>query len=287
MEYLSNPFNMSINPPPEPTFATYFGFGAIYSAIYYMSLLLIDNHYNQIDKLDNYAFKIGNRKTIIENKYIPEYAIKLLLDKYLNVNSLDRAFLLYYIFEEKGDYETSYMDEKLQIHTIKNNCWEQFKALERYFGKEKFNLDENADKNITIKFGNDTYNLNIANLRFISWLYYSGLSAYLLDNEELKYNTLNYMNELKLLRGNLFLRYQYYLIEYEECYNNENPDNSNSSDDLEIIEPKMEVEYNDDKYDNEYPDISDIDNMLNRYYVLGKLIDNVNEIIFGKTKKNS
>lgn len=301
MEYLLNPFNISINPYPESILASLLGYFTVYGTIYYLYSKLDNIHYKIMDKLDNYAFRMGNMKTIIENKAMPAKTIQMLFSKYLDVNSLDRVFTLHYILEEKGDYETTLMDKNGILKTFKFNAWEQFKALERYFGKENFNLDENTIKNIKVDFGSETYSLSIANLRFISWLYYSGLSSYLMDNKEIKYDMLYDMNDMKLLQGNLFIRYQFYLIEYEKYLEGRNISNEDEDkdeyeceydgeDEYEDDEDEdenennnidMKVEYNDDKYENDSPDISDIDNILNRYYVIGKLFDSAKELILG------
>lgn len=303
MEYLVNPFNISVNPYPEAQWPTLLGHSAIYSAIYYLSIKLTNNHYEQLRILDEYAFKMGNLKTIIENPSVPINAIQTLFNKYLDINSLDRAVLLHYIFEDKGDYEATIMNENGHLENVLFNSWEQFKALERYFGKDKFNLDENSPKDITIKIGDLVYSISSANLRFISWIYYSGFAAYLMDHEELKYSILDTMNYKKLLKGNLFIRYQFYLIDYENNYlineipkseiesesekenDGENDSENDSESDSEIEELKMEIEYNEDMSEDEdeddKPDISDIDNMLNRYYVVGKLLDSAKEIILG------
>lgn len=293
MEYLSNPFNISINPYPEAQWPTLLGHGAIYTAIYYLCIKLVNNHYDELRVLDDYAFRVGNLKTIIENPSIPTDTIQLLFNRYLDPNSLDRACLLHFIFEEKGDYEATIMNENGHLERITYNSWEQFKALERYFGKDKFNLDEHSPKDITVKIGDLVYNISSANLRFISWLYYSGLVAYLMDNESIKYSILGYMNDKKLLRDNLFIRYQFYLIEYDKYLETTLDKNDDSYEQKENINEKdeindneqMQVEYDDDASDNEdeydKPDISDVDNMLNRYYVVGRLLDSAKELILG------
>lgn len=299
MEYLTNPFNISVNPYPEALWPTLLGHCAIYTAIYYLCIKLVNNHYDELRALDDYAFKVGNLKTIIENPSIPTDTIQFLFNRYLDPNSLDRAYLLHFIFEEKGDYEATIMNENGHLERITYNSWEQFKALERYFGKEKFNLDEHTPKDITVKIGDSVYNISSANLRFISWLYYSGLVAYLMDNEEIKYSILDTMNDKKLLRDNLFIRYQFYLIEYEkylETILDKNDDShelkeninekENDNENDEINEnAQIETEYNEDMSEDEdeydKPDISDIDNMLNRYYVVGKLLDTAKELILG------
>ena len=83
--------------------------------------------------------------------------------------------------------------------------------------KLDLNLDETSIPDIQIKIGENKYKLTEEKLNFIQWLYYIGLYDYLTDinNIDIKYDILNEMNEIGLLKGNLFLRYQLFLCDYE------------------------------------------------------------------------
>ena len=113
-----------------------------------------------------------------------------ILDNMLSKNSLERAFILYYIFEIKGNYKV------LTTDRIENGLEQEL--------IEEYNTYDELEK---ICIGDKTYNIDISQLIFISWLYSSGVYDFLTKNPKIKSIVLKQMNDAKLLRGNVFLRY--------------------------------------------------------------------------------
>lgn len=159
-----------------------------------------------------------------------------ILDNMLSSKTVEKALVLYYIFIFKGNYlvKRKYIiktdiGEDIEEEIIEEyNSYKEFKNMEKLIENEwendiyngidqdsesdsgetnLFNLDESLEPNMELQIGKKTYNINKAHLNFISWVYSSGLYEYLTTNEDIKINILDEMNEQKLLRGNLFLRY--------------------------------------------------------------------------------
>ena len=159
-----------------------------------------------------------------------------ILDNMLSSKTVEKALVLYYIFIFKGNYlvKRKYIiktdiGEDIEEEIIEEyNSYKEFKNMEKIIENEwenniyngidqdsesdsgetnLFNLDESLEPNMELQIGKKTYNINKAHLNFISWVYSSGLYEYLTTNEDIKINILDEMNEQKLLRGNLFLRY--------------------------------------------------------------------------------
>jgi len=212
-----------------------------YGIFAYMCAILMNKQIKHIaDKQDdntniNKFFKINQYQLIslsisnntaysfIETNDIPIEKKQSILDNLLSMKSLERPYLLYYLFE--------YCD---------------FKQYEEYYTKANFNLDETLELDTTFAIGDKQYNVNMGNLKFIAWVYYSGLYDFLMYNDKLKYEILTEMNSKGLLCGNVFLRYQMFIINYEEYKDmpdlisqeeidadetNENSDDTESDDD--------------------------------------------------------
>ena len=174
------------------------------------SILMYKNRKHIADKQDdntdsNEPYKINNTLlmcqmvsnncaySFIEDNTIPDVKKQSILDNLLSMKSLERPYLLYYLF---------------------NYC--DFKQYEEYYTKANFNLDETLELDTTFAIGDKQYNVNMGNLKFIAWVYYSGLYDFLIDNDKLKYEILTEMNSKGLLSGNVFLRYQLFSQEYED-----------------------------------------------------------------------
>ena len=195
---------------PDITYNT-IGYIAFYYLFYYMCAILMDKQKKQIaDKQDdntniNKYFKINQYQLVslsisnntaysfIETNDIPDVKKQSILDNFFSMKSLERPYLLYYLFE--------YCD---------------FKQYEEYYTKANFNLDETLELDTTFAIGDKQYNVDMGNLKFIAWVYYSGLYDFLMDNDKLKYEILTEMNSKGLLCGNVFLRYQLFSQEYED-----------------------------------------------------------------------
>ena len=184
---------------------------AFYYSFYYMCATLMDKQRKHIaDKQDdntdsNESYQINKNMLIchmisnssaysfIEDNTIPDEKKQSILDNLLSMKSLERPYILYYLFEK---------------------C--DFKQYEEYYTKSNFNLDETLELDTTFAIGDKQYNVNMGNLKFIAWVYYSGLYDFLMNDDKLKYEILSEMNSNGLLSGNVFLRYQMFMLDYEE-----------------------------------------------------------------------
>lgn len=172
--------------------------------------------------------------------------IKLNLLDLLSLHSIDRCYILYFIFKKHDECQIINTNDVF----VNLNSYNEFKIRENTYGKSNFNLDETLEPNIKFTFNNTEYNVNFAHINVISWLYYSGIYDYLSFNECIKYEILNEMNKLKLLYGNLFLKYQMFLLKYESQIDgelvNENDKNdknikNNKNDDQDIKNKKFNI----------------------------------------------
>jgi len=227
-----------------------------------------------------------NNKNLKDIKYTPNITLlsikeahndnykQKMFQELLDINSLERCYILYFIFKRKGEftsltsidyinnelttvltntytnnhnidtkeeeekepiiYEESDIetpDEKLDDDSTEEETLEQpvkdetpelktynsYELYNKIMNKLDLNLDETTIPDIQIHIGENKYELKEEKLNFIQWLYYIGLYDYLTDinNIDIKYDILNEMNELGLLSGNVFLRYQLFLCDYE------------------------------------------------------------------------
>ena len=147
---------------------------------------------------------------------------KIELMDLLNVNSINRCYILYYIFQKRGTYYTSNdIDNYNDACNDACNAYDEYAFWKNNFGNGKeFNLDETATPTNTILLvdGNieREFSITYAQINFISWLYYSGLYDYLMDNLDVKRRILDEMNEKKLFAGNMFLQYILFTTRYED-----------------------------------------------------------------------
>ena len=169
--------------------------------------------------------------SFIEDNTIPDVKKQSILDNLLSMKSLERPYILYYLFK--------YCD---------------FKQYEEYYTKSNFNLDETLELDTTFAIGDKQYNVNMGNLKFIAWVYYSGLYDFLMNDDKLKYEILSEMNSNGLLSGNVFLRYQMFMLDYEQDLEDykDMPGliSQEESDDIDDIDD-IDDNYNDNDNDNE------------------------------------
>jgi hypothetical protein len=225
---LDNPFNLSINPPVSDN-----TFGLAVSnciSLYFLIYILINNIYHKYNTdQKNYKNKI------IENQYFikPDILPIRIDDKYekilglLDLNSLDRHIILYFIFRMHGKftsdtYINSYkniIEENTETNEY-NSFYEYNFWCNVYGGKNNFNLDETLPNNLTIIKDDKIWELNEAHINFLYWLNYSSLYDYIFAEEQIhiKKAILDDMNRNKVLIGNNFLKYQLFLINYEEMF---------------------------------------------------------------------
>jgi hypothetical protein len=235
---LDNSFNLSINPPvSDNTYSL-----AISNCInlYFLIYILINNIYDKYntDK-KNYENKIKENQYIIKPYILP---IKI-DDKYekilklVDLNSLDRQIMLYFIFKMHGKFTSdtyinsyeSIIDENTSdtsdtSDNIEKNVYNSFYEYNFwcnvYGSKNNFNLDETLSNNLIIIKDDKKWELNKSHINFLYWLNYSGLYDYIFAEEQIhiKKYILDDMNYNKVLIGDSFLKYQLFLITYEEMF---------------------------------------------------------------------
>ena len=234
-----------------------------YGLFIYSFKHLINLHYkNNKTTLTYYCSDIIKSKNDTDND---DYKNEL-FHNLLSLNSINRCYLLYYIFKRKGDFKTLIINNKTNKPELNTyNTYNLFtKVKDNYnLSSTEFNLDETQSPDTIITIGSETHTLTLAQLKFIQWIYYTGIYDYLMNNNNIKYDILNEMNENNLLDGNLFLRYQLFLCQYEEeCINDINDDTTDESNDNVSDESNDNVsdESNDNVSDESNDNVSDESN---------------------------
>jgi hypothetical protein len=260
MDYLANPFNYSVNSYSNEGLC---GILNMISLILFHTIIiriiakLEDIHleediikYNKnIEEVPDNVFA-----NVFINKYIDKN-IKQDLISLLDINSLERNYILYYIFKKRGFFY-SHINTYLYYKQVVND-WRNI-----YFTDDDMSLimslDESLENDYQIVIDNIIYHCSVAHIRFLSWLYYSGIYSYLMNNQEIMKTVLNDMNTKKILKGNLFLKYHLYLIAMEDKDNNNNNNNNNNDNDEKLTE-----EYNiSTNLKNNVEEMENIDNKI-------------------------
>jgi hypothetical protein len=252
MEYLANPFNLSVNPAPNDGVAGIFNLVSIY--LFYSILFNICNYLEDVEfkyackSDDNIEITSELFDNIFDDETVDE-TTKMELAYLLDRNSLDRHYILYYIFK---------INNGLEYRKVAN-VWDTIE-----FSENTMSLDETLDNNYKLVIDNNkVINCNIAHIRFISWLYYSGIFKSLTTDNMLKKDVLDIMNSENILIGNLFLKYHLFLIELEEQETNSDPSSKYTS-------------INTDEYD--IPE-EVIDNIIEDTKIVADLDCNDNELL--------
>jgi len=245
--YLLNDFNKNIIIPEYNTIIIFF----YYLCYYYMYELfdkLIDKTL-EIYNSNNYDFnkkiQLIQHKLIINDKNISETKLHDIFSN-LITNNLIYNLLLFFIFKVQGNiyvkcnkYHSHYYNDshdKTNKYIILN-VYDEYKFWQNICGgKNKFHFDMFKNNvyqvNFNITFDDNTqFNISLENLRFISWVYYSGIYNFIISKNQLCIKLLlDAMNERKLLKGNELLQYHLGTIVFEEenKINNELYDESNS-----------------------------------------------------------
>lgn len=252
--YINQPIH---NNQDETSWFSTIVFAMFYSIFGYTCHKLIYNHWNSSD-IQLYVKEYTSETfKSINDTHDDKYKQKLLTNL-LSINSLERCYILYFIFKRKGDFTTSYLnnndsdsntDTNTKSNTINEektyNSYELYnKIVDKYnLTLKDFNLDENEVPDIIINIGDNSYELTLAKLHFIQWLYYTGIYDYLMSREDIKFDILNEMNTKKLLSGNLFLRYQLFLSAYEpkEVTDETKYDETKSVEEVKSVEETEEA----------------------------------------------
>ena len=251
-----------------------------YGLFIYSFKHLINLHYkNNKTTLTYYCSDIIKSKNDTDNDN-DDYKNEL-FNNLLSLNSINRCYLLYYIFKRKGDFKTLIINNKTNKPELNTyNTYNLFTIVKDNYNlsSTEFNLDETQSPDTIITIGNETHTLTLAQLKFIQWIYYTGIYDYLMNNNNIKYDILNEMNEKNLLDGNLFLRYQLFLCQYEEECINDISDISDISDENDESNDNVTDESNDnisDESEESEETNYDIENdiELNKYNIL---LDTIN-----------
>jgi len=171
-------------------------------------IVLYDNEYNEYN--DKYNYK----KINIDNEISNEDKIEI-LDNLLDINSINRCYILYFIFKKQGTFYASIDSRAVEAF----NSYDEYIFWKNIHGDDEFNLDETLPHDLSIYINDKEYTTNHAQINFISWVYYSGLYDYLMQNQEIKKDILDKMNEKNLLYGHHFLRYVLFINEYKSNLN--------------------------------------------------------------------
>ena len=209
-----------------------------YGMFVYMCKKAIDTYYETINSsksIKDYPLYNLNSINPIHNDTYKQ----TLFNNLLSINSLERCYILYFIFKTKGNFKSVYKQNNNidastdttnyttdTTNTTDTKIEKEYNSYELYnkmiqhynLSEEYINLDETSEPDIKIQIGDIKYEMTVAQLTFIHWIYYTGLYDYLIDRPDIKYDILNEMNEKCLLKGNVFLRYQLFLCDYEYEY---------------------------------------------------------------------
>lgn len=147
----------------------------------------------------------------------------------LSLHSLDRCYILYFIFKKKGHFISSLISGEKK----KYNSYDLFNKIREHYNLERseFTLDDTAIPDTIITIGEENHYLTKSQLLFIQWIYYIGLYDYLTTNMNLKYKILNEMNEEGIFISNVFLRYHMFLCDYEDINEKNNSNNNETNED--------------------------------------------------------
>lgn len=166
----------------------------------------------------------------------------------LSLHSLDRSYILYFIFKKKGNFLSSVISGEKK----KYNSYDLFNKIREHYNLERseFTLDDTTIPDTIITIGEESHYLTKSQLLFIQWLYYTGLYNYLTTNINLKYKILNEMNEEGIFISNVFLRYHMFLCDYEDI----NEKNNSNNNETNANENNNDVSNNNESNDNENND---------------------------------
>ena len=302
IEYLANPFNLSINSLHNDDICDILNLAS--ANIFYYIIFKIINKLKEIREQE----QDKEREDVLEGndtiKCVSEIPVMVFnnvfddetvddkvkkdLTSLLELNSLDRHYILYYIFKKRGSFYDgySYINIYAYYKTVVNE-WNNIYCTDDPLDL-KMNLDETLENDYQIVIDNVIGDCNMAHVRFLTWLYYSGIYNYLMDNQEIKKTVLDDMNTKKLLIGNVFLKYQLYLIEMENKENNvanKNKDANNCADKIndtvdddvdDAVDDDVDYTSENEKELNKRPineDISDMNEIAFAYKLLNTVIN--------------
>jgi len=328
--YLLNDFNQNIIIPENYTTDTLFHY-----FVYFYMITLFSRLINKTLKIyddNNYYFKkklpLIPHELIINDKTISRTKLHEIFNNLIE-NNLIHNLLLFFIFKVQGNiyikcnkYHSHYYNNNTNDnntndnHTDDNNTdyktnryiilnvYEEYKFWQNIWGGEnEFHFDMFKNNlhpvNYNITFDDNTQlEISLENLRFISWIYYSGIYNFIISKDELYIKLLlDAMNARKLLKGNELLQYHLGTIIFEEeneLQQESLNENGNYDDNNSIWETDSEVDTecdseNDSDSNNEYESECDSDSENDNEYskMLNKLDNRMDIISLGKEIMNS
>jgi hypothetical protein len=248
-----------------------------YGMFGYMCKKAIDTYYETINSSkpikDYPCYKLNSINPSHNDTYK-----QTLFNNLLSINSLERCYILYFIFKTKGNFKSVYeQNNNLDASTDtinyttdttdttdtkiekEYNSYELYNKMIQHYNlsEEYINLDETSEPEIKLQIGDIKYEMTVAQLTFIHWIYYTGLYDYLIDRPTIKYNILNEMNEKCLLTGNVFLRYQLFLCDYEYELKLKETDEPDETDEPEETEETDDTDEKNDSTDDESNDLDE------------------------------
>ena len=219
---------------------------------------------DKIDILDNF---------LMQNKYKKDSTTAIIVKP----QSLNKSYIEYFIFQKHGTFYASINGKMAEaFNSYDEFCfWNEYYngARSRNGNDNNFSLDDPKIYDVCWTINENEYITTDAQINFISWLYYSGLYDYLMQNIDIKKHILDEMNTKMLLTGNNFLKYQLFLNEYnygstedeaeeaEEAEEDEEDPNADPEDDADPeaeeeddADPKAEADPEAEEEDDADPD---------------------------------
>ena len=170
-------------------------------------------------------------KNILDDTELSDDIKYNVLDNLLNTKSLNKYYIIYFIFAKQYDYYVlNNTNIPGQLDTtpshlmyIKKNSYVEYKKIKRLCGGSRYcNLDESVKLNLTVflyKNSSSTitkqFETCTAHINFISWVYYSGLYDYLMNDINIKKKIVDELNNKELLYGDTFLQYIIFTTQLE------------------------------------------------------------------------
>jgi hypothetical protein len=252
----------------------------LYSIVEDSIIYLFDKY--EDDKHDAFMNKLKLKKQpllYITNDDLIADSTKLEILNRINKDLLFRSAILHYIFRIQGDFPSKYplntllnIDVATDVATDVNNELLFINAYDEYIfwrdiygGEQYFNLDETLPNDIRYIINDVDFEANHAHIRFISWVYYSGIYDYLTDPHNYK-RVLDSMYHNRELYGREFLEYHLYCNDYDAkyidsnrviYYDNDDADDADddaSLDGSHILEDDSDM---DSESDNQYSKLLD------------------------------
>jgi len=214
------------------------------------------------DQQFEYIWQNNLYKNIIEDTEISDELKSDIFDNVLDINSvsLNRLYIMHFIFVKHGIFYASQSSSDVEAFNSYEEYFYYNKYFNLYYNDTEIDTDTDTDTdtdidtdNVQVIFNDKEYNITNEQNNFISWIYYSGLYDYLMQNQDIKKRILDEMNEKKLLIGNDFLKYQIFLLKYNELAEDD------EEEDIQVYDEPKEDEKSEEDDDKEEDEKSEED----------------------------